>query len=326
MEYRFPYLWIAGLIVLIFWSFDYWKVFQKSTLYISVNNTSSSISLTKVLRFLFFVIGVTGWGLISYSLTQPRMPEKFSPSNIEVNDVILCIDVSRSMLAEDIAPNRLEVAKEKIRQFVALRPTDRISVVIFSEKVFTLLPLTTDPKLVDQVLSDISIGYLGSGTNIGDGLALSVARAVNSETKNKIIVLLTDGVANVGTLTPMQAAEEAKKYGIKVYTIGLGTEGDAKIPVGNGVFGTQYQLIPGGSIDYKTLQEISALTGGKFYPAKSEKALKEILDDIQNLEKTEIQVNSQIIYDEKFYPYLFWGIALVFLIEVLRRLVLKDVL
>lgn len=272
-----------------------------------------------------FIIGLIGWGYISYSLMQPRIPQKFSPSSVEVNDIVLCIDVSRSMLAEDIKPNRLEVAKQRIRDFVKMRPTDRISVIIFSEKVFTLLPLTTDPQLVDQVLSEISIGYLGSGTNIGDGLALSVARAVNSETKNKVIVLLTDGVANVGTLTPMQAAEEAKKYGIKVYTIGLGTDEAARIPVGNGVFGNQYQLIPGGSIDYKVLKNISDLTGGKFYPAKSAKALQEILDDIQNLEKTEIKVNHQVVYDELFYSSLLIGVCLLIGVELSRRLLLKDV-
>ena len=256
---------------------------------------------------------------------QPRKAQKFTPSSIEVYGIILCIDVSRSMLAEDIKPNRLEVAKDRIREFARMRPTDRISVVIFSEKVFTLLPLTTDPSLVDQVLSEISIGYLGSGTNIGDGLALSVARAVNSDTKNKVVVLLTDGVANVGTLTPIQAAEEAKKFGIKVYTIGLGTDEDAKIPVGNGIFGTQYQLIPGGSIDYKTLKEISDMTGGKFYPAKSNGALKSILDDIQKLEKTEIKVNHKIVYDEQYYQYLLMGVCLIFMVEILRRWLLRDV-
>lgn len=275
---------------------------------------------------MLYLIGIIGWAYLSYSLMQPREPQKFTPSNIEVNDIILCIDVSRSMLAEDIKPNRLEVAKARIRDFVKLRPTDRISVVIFSEKVFTLLPLTTDPALVDQVLSEISIGYLGSGTNIGDGLALSVARAVNSDTKNKVIILLTDGVANVGTLTPVQAAEEAKKYGIKVYTIGLGTDEDAKIPVGNGVFGTQYQLIPGGSIDYKTLKEISEMTGGRFYPAKSNNALKEILRDIQKLEKTEIKVNHKIVYDEQFYNFLLIGVSLLVLVEFLRRLLIRDVI
>lgn len=324
MEYKHPlFLWI-GVVVGVIWLLDYWKVFQRAKLYFPLNQ--HRISWWKNgLRILLCLIGIVGWGYLSYSLMQPRKPQKFSPSSIEVNDIILCIDVSRSMLAEDIKPNRLEVAKERIREFARLRPTDRISIVIFSEKVFTLLPLTTDPSLVDKVLAEISIGYLGSGTNIGDGLALSVARAVNSDTKNKVIVLLTDGVANVGTLTPLQAAEEAKKFGIKVYTIGLGTDDDAKIPVGNGIFGTQYQLIPGGSIDYKVLKEISDLTGGQFYPAKSEKALKDILDDIQKLEKTEIKVNHQVVYDEKYYTYLLIGVALIFGVEVLRRLLLKDV-
>lgn len=324
MEYSTPYFLGIGILAGIFWSMDYWKLFQRAKLYFPAKKGDLS-PLKKFLRGAFFISGVLGWGYLSYSLMQPRIPQKFSPSNLEVRDIVLTIDVSRSMLAEDIKPNRLEVAKEKIREFVRLRPTDRISVVIFSEKVFTLLPLTTDPSLVDKVLAEISIGYLGSGTNIGDGLALSVARVVNSEAKNKVIILLTDGVANVGTMTPMQAAAEAKKYGIKVYTIGLGTDHDAKIPMGNGIFGTQYQLIPGGSIDYKTLKEISDLTGGKFYPAKSEKGLEQILTDIQSLEKTEINVNQQVVYDEKFYDYLLIGVALIFLTEILRRLLLKDV-
>lgn len=324
MEYKNPLLLWVGVIAAVIWAIDYWKIFQRAQLYFPLNQ--HKVPLWKnALRVGLFVAGIIGWGYLSYSLMQPRKPQKFSPSSVEVNDIVLCIDVSRSMLAEDIRPNRLEVAKERIREFARLRPTDRISIVIFSEKVFTLLPLTTDPSLVDKVLSEISIGYLGSGTNIGDGLALSVARAVNSETKNKVIVLLTDGVANVGTMTPMQAAEEAKKFGIKVYTIGLGTDEDAKIPVGNGIFGTQYQLIPGGSIDYKVLKEISDLTGGKFYPAKSEKGLKDILDDIQKLEKTEIKVNHQVVYDEQYYTFLLMGVALIFGVEVLRRLLLKDV-
>lgn len=324
MEFKYPlFLWI-GVIGGLLWTCDYWKLFLRIRLHFPTQEKGLHW-IKKTLRIVLFLTGVAAWGFLSYSLMQPRKPQKFSPSSIEVNDIILCIDVSRSMLAEDIKPNRLEVAKEQIREFVKMRPTDRIAVVIFSEKVITLLPLTTDPVLVDKVLAEISIGYLGSGTNIGDGLALSVARAVNSETKNKVIVLLTDGVANVGTLTPIQAAEEAKKHGIKVYTIGLGTDNDAKIPVGNGVFGTQYQLIPGGGIDYKTLKEISALTGGTFYPAKSEGALKQILDDIQKLEKTEIKVNHQIVYDEQYYSYLVIGVALLVSVEILRRLLMKDV-
>lgn len=324
MEFKSPVLLWVGVVAGLLWAMDYWKLFLRPRIHFPLQDRRLSLP-KNFLRFCLFLMGAVGWGYLSYSLMQPRMPQKFSPSTVEVNDVILCIDVSRSMLAEDIRPNRLEVAKERIREFARLRPTDRIGVVIFSERVMTLLPLTTDPTLVDKVLSEISIGYLGSGTNIGDGLALSVARAVNSETKNKVIVLLTDGVANVGTLTPIQAAEEAKKHRIKVYTIGLGTDNDAKIPVGNGIFGTQYQLIPGGGIDYKTLKEISDITGGKFYPAKSEGALKAILDDIQNLEKTEIKVNHQVVYDEQYFHYLLVGVVLLVLTEILRRILLKDV-
>lgn len=324
MEYKFPLLLWLGVLAGLVWALDYWKVFHKTKLYFPQQDHDLDW-WKQALRTLFFVTGIAGWAFLSYALMQPRKPQKFSPSNIEVNDIVLCIDVSRSMLAEDIKPNRLEVAKQRIREFVAMRPTDRISVVIFSEKVFTLLPLTTDPSLVDQILSEISIGFLGSGTNIGDGLGLSVARAASSETKNKVIVLLTDGVSNVGSMTPLQAAEEAKKHGIKVYTIGLGTDDDARIPVGNGIFGTQYQLIPGGSIDYKTLKQISELTGGKFYPAKSDQGLQEILSDIQKLEKTEIKVNHQIIYEELFYFYLLLGVSLLFGTEALKRVSLKDV-
>lgn len=256
---------------------------------------------------------------------QPRKPEKFSSSKVKVNDIVLCLDVSRSMLADDILPNRLEVMKEKVREFARLRPTDRISVVLFSEKVITLLPLTTDPSLLDKILGEISIGYLGSGTNIGDGLALSVARLVDSPTKNKIVILLTDGVANVGTLTPLQAAEEAVKHGIRVHTIGFGTDNDARIPVGEGIFGTQYQRIPGGSIDFETLKEIAKMTNGKFYPAKSKEALVQILSDLNKLEKTEIEKNEQIVYEELFYQFMVYGIALLIGAEVLRRFLLKDV-
>lgn len=324
MEFKSPLLLWVGVVAGVLWALDYWKVFQRAKIFFPKGQADVHWWKTG-LRAGLFIAGAVGWGYLSYALMQPRIPQKFFPSNIEVNDIILTIDVSRSMLAEDIRPNRLEVAKERIREFARMRSTDRIAIIIFSEKVFTLLPLTTDPSLVDKVLSEISIGYLGSGTNIGDGLALSVARAVNSDTKNKVIVLLTDGVANVGTMTPLQAAEEAKKYGIKVYTIGLGTDDDAKIPVGNSAFGTQYQLIPGGSIDYKVLKEIADLTGGKFYPAKSDRGLKEIMDDIQRLEKTEIKVNHQIVYDEKYYSFLVIGVALIFLVETLRRLLLRDI-
>lgn len=325
MEYKTPYLAAIALIVMLVWSMDYFKRSKTHQLSISFGEMRVQ-SWRKALRLLLFAIGITGWGYLSYSFTQPRTAQSFSPASRDVIDIVMVVDVSRSMLAEDLRPNRLEVTKKQLRRFAQKRITDRVGVVIFSEKVFTLMPLSTDPELLDKVIADIDIGYLGSGTNIGDGLGLGIARATESEAKSKVIILLTDGVANVGNLTPLQAAEEAKKQGIKVYTIGVGSHEDAKIPVGRSVFGTQYQLIPGGSIDYKTLKEISDLTGGKFYPATDEEALELVLDDIDKLERTEIKVDNQVVYDEHYYRYFGVGFILLLISEVLRKTLLREIL
>lgn len=324
MEYKSIGLAFFGLFAALVWALDYFKLYHKAQLVLPVGNFESRGPWVK--GFLF-VIGLIAWLLISFALTNPRKPLKRLPGDIEVNDVFLIVDVSRSMLADDLRPNRLEVAKEKLRKFAALRPTDRIGLIIFSEKVFTLLPLTTDPTLIDQVLSEIRIGgFLGSGTNIGDALALGVARAQSSETKNKVIILLTDGVNNIGNIPPLKAAKSAKDFKIKVYTIGLGTM-KSRLPIGKSVRGVQqYQSIPGGSIDLKTLQEISDITGGKSYMANSENSLQEILQEIQKLEKTKINNNNKVIYEELFYPYLAWGLLLLILTEMLRKFLLKEVI
>lgn len=322
MEYRSITLALLGAVAFVFWAAEFWKVFKRPELVAPVKQRSGGFF---GLRAILFLIGLCAWALISYSLAGPRKALETAPSSIEVNDIFFVVDVSRSMLADDIKPNRLEVAKNKLREFAQLRPTDRVGVIIFSERVFTMLPLTTDPSLVDKILSDIRVGFLGSGTNIGDGLALAVARAQTSKTKNKVVILLTDGVNNVGNVTPIQAAKLAKESEIKVYTITLGTKADAKIPVGKGIFGTQYQTIPGGSFDLQTMQEISDMTNGKSYMAESEESLKEILDEIQNLEKTEIESENQVVYEELFWSYLLWGVSLLGLCELGRKKLMKEV-
>lgn len=324
MEYRSLYLGFLGLIALLLWALDYWKIFQKAQLYVPKSLRPSRGF--KLFRLINFILGVISWLLISYAMSGPRKALKFSPNNIKVNDIYLVLDVSRSMLADDLVPNRLEVAKKKLRDFAALRPTDRLGVILFSEKVYTLLPLTTDPDLISKVLEEIRIGKLGSGTNIGDALALAVARGQASKTKNKVIILLTDGVNNVGNMDPVQAAKLAKDYNIKVYTIGLGGQASAKIPMGKGIFGNQFQAIPGGSIDTKTLKEISDLTGGKMFLADNEESLREILDEIQKLEKTKVKFNNQVVYEEFFFIYLLYGVIFFILHNLLRRFVTKEVL
>lgn len=319
MEYKHPFFAIFGAVAIILWSLEYWKLFSKSWLYLPIGKTNSFDAMK---RFVIGLIIILGLGFLSYSAMGPRKALKFSQSNFEVNDILLVLDVSRSMLVDDLKPNRLEVAKEKLRQFAALKPKDRLGVIIFSEKVFTLLPLTTDPELVDQVLADIKIGHLGSGTNIGDALGLAIARAEASETKNKVIILLTDGVNNVGKMNPMDAAEMAKKMKIKVYTIGLGSQGKgARLPVGrNG-----YRSIPGGSIDLKTLQGIADETNGKMYFADSENSLSEILAEIEELEKTKIKANNRVVYDELYYKYFIIGFILLMTGFSLRRFFLKEI-
>lgn len=323
MEFSNPILSIFGIAMGVAWTLDFWKLFRSPQLVLPADAKEAGFS---GVRLAIYIVGLVGILLISFSMTGPRRALKTVPGNIEVNDVFLVVDVSRSMLADDLKPNRLEVAKRKLREFAALRPTDRLGVIIFSEKVYTMLPLTTDPDLIDQILSDIQIGYLGSGTNIGDALALAVARAEASETKNKVVVLLTDGVNNVGNLTPIQAAKTAKDYNIKVYTIGLGTQKNARLPIGKDPFGRQqYQSIPGGSIDLATLEKISEMTNGKSYLANSEGSLEEILNDIQELEKTEIDNQSQIIYDELFFEFLLWGMLLFGAAEITRKIIIREV-
>jgi Ca-activated chloride channel family protein len=323
MEFQNPYLALLGILTIIFWSIDYWKLQGSKQLVLPYINISKKISMT---RFVLFLLGLTAWSLLTFSLVGPRKALKQIPDTIEVNDIFVVFDVSRSMLADDIPPNRLEVAKSKLREFAAMRPKDRIGVIMFSEKVFTLLPLTTDPELVDKMIGEISIGFLGSGTNIGDALGLAVARAEASEAKNKVILLLTDGVSNVESITPMQAAQMAKERGIKIYSVGIGTDGDARIPLGNGIFGKQYQTIPGGSIDMKNLQEISELTGGKSYHASDEGSLEEILSEVNELERTEIKGQNKVIYDELYYKYLLWGILALLMYELIRRKIVRDIL
>lgn len=311
-----------GILGLIFWIVGFFYWFKKPQLFIPSKYKKKGIP---VLRSLIFVMGVTSWLYISYALAGPRKPMGMDKNTIEVNDIFIVLDLSRSMLAEDLKPNRFEAAKQKIQDFVSLFPRDRIGIVIFAEKVFTLLPLSTDLNLINKMVAQIKLGVLGDGTNIGDALALGVGRLIQSLAKNKVIILLTDGVSNVGTLTPLQAAEMAAEQKIKIYTIGIGGAKDARLPVGPNMFGVQrYQVIPGGSIDEKGLQEIARITGGKFYMARDNKALQNVLGDINKLERTEIEQSGKIIYEELYFKYLLIGVLLLIGAELSRRLLLRE--
>ncbi len=322
-EFTNIYNMLWGIIGIIIWSLGFWNIFKKSELVIPQKFIMTG---GKTRRVFTFILGIVGWLFLIYSLSGPRLPLGYADNKKEVNDIFFVVDISRSMLAEDFKPNRLEVAKKKIEEFIKLRPKDRIGIIMFSEKAFTLLPLTTDTKLILEMIKHIKVGLFGGGTNIGDALGLGVARAAQSLAENKVIILLTDGVSNVGNMTPLQAAEEAKKENIKVYSIGIGGKRDAKIPTGRGIFGMQYQTIPGGGIDNKSLQEIAKVTNGKSYSAANKKALKDVFAEIDELERTEITSSGKMVYKELYYIYLLFGVSLLLLCELLRFVWLREVL
>lgn len=270
------------------------------------------------------MIGALGWLLISFAMSGPKVITGSTKDNIKANDIFFVIDVSHSMLADDFLPNRLEVAKNKIKDFVKLRPTDRIGIIMFSEKVFTLLPLTMDLNLINRIIDEVNVGFLGSGTNIGDALGLAVARGAQSLSKKKVIILLTDGVSNVGSLTPSEAARKSKKLGIKIYSIGIGGRNSAKIPVSGSSH--RKQNIPGGSSDFKVLEDISKITNGRTYVANNAGALKKIFLEIDKLEKKDIKVNRKILYRELFYKYLFVGTFLIFMSTLMKLFILREFL
>ena len=316
---------VAGLL----WTMDYYHIGKRPQIFLPhtfFNQADSPLALRRGLRrHTLYLLGLIAWGLLAVALAGPRIPQDFANRRVKINDLYFVVDVSRSMLAEDFKPNRIEVAKQNILDFIKLRPTDRIGIIIFSREVFTLMPLTTDLALIEEVVGSISVGKLGSATNIGDALGLAVARLVRSESKNKVAILLTDGVSNAGNMGPREAASAAAKQKIKVYTIGIGSSKGAKLPLGNSLFGRRYQNIPGGSIDLELLQDIARESKAKAYLAEDETTLKKVLAEINALEKTEIDIAGQVIYREIYLKYLIIGGLLLVLVEVFRKVVFREV-
>lgn len=322
MAYKNEFFLLFGVLGLIFWSIGYFSFFKKDHLYLP----SKFLKKRFFSRLVVFIIGLIGWLFISYSLMGPREPSAFVDSSIEVNDIYLVVDVSGSMLAEDFPPNRLIAAREMVREFINMEPIDRIGLILFSENVFTLLPLTTDLELMHEMVDEINVGgFLGSGTNIGDAIALATGRLETSLAENKVIILFTDGVSNVGVLTPMQGTEIAAQKGVRIHTVAIGTDQEARIPVGRNILGqTQYSTIPGGSFDTEELKEMAAMTGGKFFHGDSPNALNQIMREIDRLERTEIQTHSVVIYKELYHQYLLVGVLLLLFSEFLRRMIYKE--
>jgi Ca-activated chloride channel family protein len=277
------------------------------------------ISLRQRLRWLPNFFRALALILIVVALARPRGHIGMTEVNREIVDIQLALDISISMKAKDFSPDRLGVSKKIAAEFIEGRPSDRIGLVIFSGESFTQCPATLDHEVLQILLSKIETGMLVDGTAIGAGLGTAVARLKDSESTSKVVILLTDGVNNSGNITPATAAEIAKTFGVRVYTIGVGKKGSALSPVAMNPSGSLVFGMAPVEIDEVLLKDIAAQTGGKYYRAENEQSLKTIFEEIDTLEKTLIQ-------DKEFYvrPDLFWPVvalaALFLMLELALRL------
>lgn len=275
------------------------------------------------LRHLLFALKVAALAMLVVAVARPQSSSTNRKSNVEGIDIVMAMDVSGSMLARDLKPDRLTAAKEVAASFVEGRPGDRMGLVIFSGESFTQVPLTTDHGVLLNMLAEMKNGLIDDGTAIGDGLATSISRLKDSEAISKVIILLTDGMNNAGSVDPYTAAEMAKLFGIRVYTIGVGSYGTAPYPVQT-PFGTQMQQMKV-EIDEKLLQNIANSTDGKYFRATSSQKLDEVYQEIDKLERSKIEVTEFSRLHEEFYPLVAWALALLLLEFLLRKTIFRTI-
>jgi len=286
-------------------------------------DTPKAASYKVYLRHVPFALRVLALAAIVIVLARPQSTDSWQNSSTEGIDIMLAMDISTSMLAEDLKPNRLEAAKDVAASFINGRQHDNIGLVVFAGESFTQCPLTTDHAVLLNLFKDIQCGMIEDGTAIGLGLANSVSRIKDSQAKSKVIVLLTDGVNNRGEIAPVTAAEIAKTFGVRVYTIGIGTNGEAPYPFRT-AFGIQYQNVPV-DIDEPTMKQISTTTGGQYFRATDNNTLKKIFEEIDQMEKTKLQVKE---FSKKQEEYKIWAIlalCLLILEVLLRRTLLRNI-
>jgi Ca-activated chloride channel family protein len=301
-----------------------WSVFKRkqqvATLQISSIKGFQDTSLLPKLKPLLLVLRLLAITAIIVALARPRTVDVSSKTKTNKGiDIVMAIDISGSMLAKDLKPNRLDALKKVAGNFIKGRPNDRIGLVLYAGESYTKTPITSDKSIVLGSLNEVEYdNRISDGTAIGMGLATSVNRLKDSKAKSKVIILLTDGVNNSGTIDPKIASELALNFGIKVYTIGLGTNGMALSPIGirpNGRFVFDKVKV---EIDEKLLKEIAKKTSGKYFRATDNKKLKEIYSEINKLEKTEVEEFKFYNYDEKFRVFALFGVGL-FLLELVLK-------
>lgn len=320
MQFNNPeYLYLLLLLIPVI----FWYIFKQYQADASLQISSiSSLKLPQrksfiILRHLPFLFRMIALTCLIIVIARPQLSNSFRSESTEGIDIMMALDVSGTMLAEDLRPNRLEAAKNVAAEFIAGRPNDNIGLVVFAGESFTQCPLTTDHAVLINLFNGIKYGMIEDGTAIGLGLANSVGRIKDSMAKSKVVILLTDGSNNAGDIAPLTAAEIAKTFGIRVYTIGVGTRGIAKFPYQTPM-GVRYQDMQV-DIDEDMLRQIAAMTGGSYFRATDNNKLKEIYAEIDKMEKTKIRVQEYSKKSEIYLPF-----ALVAFLALLGEVVLKN--
>ena len=271
---------------------------------------------TNIARHFPFILRLCAITLIIIAIARPRSSSQIEKIDTEGIDIMLAMDISTSMLAQDFTPNRISAAKDIAIEFISQRPSDRIGIVVFAGESFTQCPLTTDRATLINLMKEIQMDVIEDGTAIGNGLAMSVARLKDSDAKSRVIILLTDGVNNSGEVTPEMASEIAKNYGVRVYTIGVGANGTAPYPVMT-PWGVDLQKVPV-EIDEKLLKNIAETTGGRYFRATDNTKLSEIYAEINKMEKAKTSVDSFPVYKELFKNFALSAL-ICFLLEFLLK-------
>ena len=318
------YFYLLLLIPLfIIWHFFKKQTIQSDLLFPDTRDFEQEKTLKNRLIYLPFILKLLSVFFLVFALARPQSTSSWEDTTTEGIDIVLSMDISGSMLAEDLKPNRLEASKNVALDFISKRVNDRIGLVVFSGESFTQCPLTTDHNVLINLFKDIKSGMIADGTAIGMGLATAVNRLKDSKAISRVIILLTDGVNNQGLVAPLTAAEIAQKFGIRVYTIGVGTEGYAPYPFQT-AFGIQYQDVEV-QIDEKTLQDIATITDGKYFRATNNNSLKEIYEDINKLEKSKIETTEYHKRKEEFLPFALFSLLFLMLSFLLKSTYLKSI-
>lgn len=303
MTFKYPWILLLLLvnIPLIFYYFKTWKKDYPSISMSSLQVLSGVKSTWKVyLMHACFALKLVALSCIVVALARPQSFDSASNSRVEGTDIVLALDISSSMLANDLQPTRMKAAKDVTSKFISNRVNDNMSLVVFSGESLSLMPLTNDRNALISAVGTIKEGMLEDGTAIGDGITSAINRLTSGKAKSKSIVLLTDGTNNAGDVAPSTAAQIAKQKGIKIYTIGVGTNGRIQIPDPYGLSTTVMET----KIDDGALKNIAKITNGKYFRATDSKMLADVFQEIDSLEKTELDVSKIVHAEEEFFPWI----------------------